>query len=89
MIQFVLLAVSSAIISGIVVAFTGEFDMVAAMAGGTAGGMLGAALVMAINVGGMHHSMKTHDGMMIMGYTMAQMAGVAMGAWFLPAESAP
>jgi len=89
MIQFALLVVGSALMSGVLVGVTGYFDMVAAMAGGTFGGMLGAALLMAVSVAARHHFMQTHHGMMIMGNTMAQMAGVPMGAWFLPDTPPP
>lgn len=83
MVEFVLLAVGTGLLMGLFALRFRRYDVMAAMSGATAGGIVGALLIMALAVAG-SHPMHSHQGMMIMGDTMAQMAGASLGGWFVP-----
>ncbi|WP_020373989.1 hypothetical protein [Sulfobacillus thermosulfidooxidans] len=83
MITFVLLALGTAILLAVMSLAQGPFDLMTAMIGATAGGMVGSFVVMAITVTWIH-PMHSHHGMMIMDDTMAQMVGATLSGWLQP-----
>ncbi len=83
MVEFVLLAVGTGLLMGLFALRFRRYDVMAAMSGATAGGIVGALLIMALTVA-WSHPMHSHQGMMIMGDTMAQMAGASLGGWLVP-----
>ncbi|POB11938.1 MAG: hypothetical protein C7B44_04770 [Sulfobacillus thermosulfidooxidans] len=83
MVLFVILMGATGAVLGFWAALTKHLDAMASMSGATAGGVMGALLSMAITVTWLH-PMHSHQGMMIMGDTMAQMAGAALAGFFVP-----